>query len=48
MTRQSPENAACHILDWGQAGLFDTLETLERLRIESAGAGLDIDQASSS
>src|SRR3981081_1927938 len=35
-----------HILDWGQAGLFDTLETLERLRIESAGAGLDIDQAS--
>src|SRR3981189_1076708 len=36
-----------HILDWGQAGLFDTLETLERLRIESAGAGLDIDQASS-
>jgi poly-gamma-glutamate capsule biosynthesis protein CapA/YwtB (metallophosphatase superfamily) len=35
-----------HILDWGHAGLFDTLETLERLRIESAGAGLDIDQAS--
>jgi poly-gamma-glutamate capsule biosynthesis protein CapA/YwtB (metallophosphatase superfamily) len=35
-----------HILDWGHAGLFDTLENLERLRIESAGAGLDIDQAS--
>ena len=35
-----------HILDWGHAGLFDTLESLERLRIESAGAGLDIDQAS--
>jgi poly-gamma-glutamate capsule biosynthesis protein CapA/YwtB (metallophosphatase superfamily) len=35
-----------HILDWGLAGLFDTLESLERLRIESAGAGLDIDQAS--
>jgi poly-gamma-glutamate capsule biosynthesis protein CapA/YwtB (metallophosphatase superfamily) len=35
-----------HIFDWGHAGLFDTLESLERLRIESAGAGLDIDQAS--
>jgi poly-gamma-glutamate synthesis protein (capsule biosynthesis protein) len=35
-----------HILDWGHAGLFDTLEILERLRIESAGAGLDLDQAS--
>src|SRR3981189_649931 len=34
-----------HILDWGHAGLFDTLESLERLRIESAGAGPDIDQA---
>ena len=35
-----------HIFDWGLAGLVDTLESLERLRIESAGAGLDIDQAS--
>jgi poly-gamma-glutamate synthesis protein (capsule biosynthesis protein) len=35
-----------HVLDWGHAGLIDTLETLERLRIESAGAGLDLDQAS--
>ena len=35
-----------HILDWGYTGLIDTLETLERLRIESAGAGLDLDQAS--
>jgi poly-gamma-glutamate synthesis protein (capsule biosynthesis protein) len=35
-----------HILDWGHTGLFDTLESLERLRIESAGAGLDLDQAS--
>jgi poly-gamma-glutamate capsule biosynthesis protein CapA/YwtB (metallophosphatase superfamily) len=34
-----------HILDWGHTGLLDTLETLERLRIESAGAGLDLDQA---
>ena len=35
-----------HIFDWGLAGLVDTLESLERLRIESAGAGLEIDQAS--
>jgi poly-gamma-glutamate synthesis protein (capsule biosynthesis protein) len=35
-----------HILDWGYTGLIDTLETLERLRIESAGAGLALDQAS--
>jgi poly-gamma-glutamate synthesis protein (capsule biosynthesis protein) len=34
-----------HILDWGRAGLLDTLETLERLRIESTGAGIDFDQA---
>jgi poly-gamma-glutamate capsule biosynthesis protein CapA/YwtB (metallophosphatase superfamily) len=34
-----------HILDWGRAGLIDTLETLERLRIESTGAGIDLDQA---
>ena len=30
----------------GHAGLFDTLESRACLRIESAGAGLDIDQAS--
>jgi poly-gamma-glutamate synthesis protein (capsule biosynthesis protein) len=28
-----------HVLDWGHAGLLDTLETLERLNIRSAGAG---------
>lgn len=28
-----------HVLDWGRAGLLDTLETLERLNIKSAGAG---------
>jgi len=28
-----------HILDWGQSGLLDTLATLKRLRIASAGAG---------
>ena len=35
-----------HILDWGCSGLFDTVENLERLRIEPAGAGVNIDQAS--
>ncbi len=34
-----------HVLDWGHTGLIDTLETLERLRIRSAGAGRDLDQA---
>jgi poly-gamma-glutamate capsule biosynthesis protein CapA/YwtB (metallophosphatase superfamily) len=28
-----------HALDWGRDGLLDTLETLERLSIKSAGAG---------
>jgi poly-gamma-glutamate capsule biosynthesis protein CapA/YwtB (metallophosphatase superfamily) len=28
-----------HVLDWGRDGLLDTLETLERLSIKSAGAG---------
>ncbi|MEK8095514.1 CapA family protein [Methylocystis sp. IM3] len=28
-----------HVLDWGREGLFDTLETLQRLRIKFAGAG---------
>ena len=26
-----------HVLDWGRAGLLDTLATLERLRIKTAG-----------
>ncbi len=28
-----------HVRDWGQAGLLDTLATLEQLRIRSVGAG---------
>lgn len=28
-----------HVLDWGRAGLVETLETLERLKIKPAGAG---------
>lgn len=35
-----------HVLDWGRAGLFETLATLERLRIKSAGAGRNIAEAS--
>ena len=34
-----------HILDWGRAGLVDTLESLERLRIKSAGAGRSLAEA---
>lgn len=34
-----------HVLDWGRAGLFETLETLERLKIKSAGAGRHLAEA---
>ncbi|HMA57338.1 MAG TPA: CapA family protein [Pseudolabrys sp.] len=34
-----------HILDWGRAGLLDTLTTLKRLRIKSAGAGRTLEEA---
>jgi poly-gamma-glutamate synthesis protein (capsule biosynthesis protein) len=34
-----------HVLDWGQAGLRDTLATLQELGIKTAGAGLDLSQA---
>jgi len=34
------------MLDWGRAGLCDTLATLEHLRIKTAGAGRDAAQAS--
>jgi poly-gamma-glutamate capsule biosynthesis protein CapA/YwtB (metallophosphatase superfamily) len=34
-----------HVLDWGDAGLLETLATLERLRIKTAGAGRDLAQA---
>jgi len=33
-----------HVLDLGPVGLLDTLSSLERLRIESTGAGPDLDQ----
>lgn len=35
-----------HMLDWGRAGLLETVETLQRLQIKSAGAGRNLDQAS--
>jgi len=31
-----------HVLDWGRAGLIDTLATLEKLHIKTAGAGRDL------
>jgi poly-gamma-glutamate synthesis protein (capsule biosynthesis protein) len=34
-----------HVLDWGRAGLVETLETLEGAEIKSAGAGRDILEA---
>jgi poly-gamma-glutamate synthesis protein (capsule biosynthesis protein) len=34
-----------HVLDWGYAGLAETLKTLERARIHSAGAGRDLEAA---
>jgi poly-gamma-glutamate capsule biosynthesis protein CapA/YwtB (metallophosphatase superfamily) len=35
-----------HVLDWMHAGLLDTLATLERLLIKTAGAGRNVDEAS--
>jgi poly-gamma-glutamate capsule biosynthesis protein CapA/YwtB (metallophosphatase superfamily) len=35
-----------HVLDWGRARLLDTLTTLDKLKIEFAGAGRDITEAS--
>jgi len=34
-----------HVLDWGSAGLIDTLDALERLRIKTAGAGRNLAEA---
>ncbi len=35
-----------HILDWGEAGLLETLSTLERLHIRPVGAGRNLAEAS--
>lgn len=37
-----------HVLDWGVAGLCETLSTLEQEGIAVAGAGIDSDQAATS
>jgi poly-gamma-glutamate synthesis protein (capsule biosynthesis protein) len=34
-----------HVLDWGHAGLSETLATLARLGIKTAGAGRNLDEA---
>jgi poly-gamma-glutamate capsule biosynthesis protein CapA/YwtB (metallophosphatase superfamily) len=34
-----------HVLDWGRDGLIDTLETLQLLKIKTAGAGRSSDEA---
>jgi len=34
-----------HVLDWGRGGLLDTLHTLRRLDIKTAGAGKDLGEA---
>jgi poly-gamma-glutamate capsule biosynthesis protein CapA/YwtB (metallophosphatase superfamily) len=36
-----------HVLDWGYAGLKETLETLRAAKIEMAGAGMDLREAES-
>ena len=34
-----------HVFDWGEDGLLETVETLERARIPAPGAGRNIDEA---
>ena len=34
-----------HVLDWGRPGLLETLRTLERMGIKTAGAGRNLDDA---
>ncbi|NKE73806.1 CapA family protein [Candidatus Manganitrophus noduliformans] len=34
-----------HVLDWGEAGLVETLETLRKTDIKTAGAGRTLDEA---
>ena len=34
-----------HVLDWGRAGLRDTLAALQRLKIKTAGAGHNLEEA---
>jgi len=34
-----------HVLDWGRAGLLETLDALDRMGIKTAGAGRNLDDA---
>lgn len=34
-----------HILDWGYSGLIDTVETLKKVNVKSAGAGHNLNEA---
>jgi poly-gamma-glutamate synthesis protein (capsule biosynthesis protein) len=34
-----------HVLDWGYAGLDETLESLDKAKLKTAGAGHDLEQA---
>lgn len=34
-----------HVLDWGRAGLYETLDALARVSIQTAGAGRTLDEA---
>lgn len=34
-----------HVLDWGQSGLLETLDTLEKANLKACGAGRDIAEA---
>jgi poly-gamma-glutamate synthesis protein (capsule biosynthesis protein) len=34
-----------HVLDWGYAGLKETLETLRKVKIRSVGAGMNVNEA---
>jgi len=36
-----------HVLDWGYAGLKETLETLKKAKIRGTGAGMDLEEAES-
>jgi poly-gamma-glutamate capsule biosynthesis protein CapA/YwtB (metallophosphatase superfamily) len=36
-----------HILDWGYSGLMETLTALARMKVKSAGAGLNLEEAES-
>jgi poly-gamma-glutamate synthesis protein (capsule biosynthesis protein) len=36
-----------HVLDWGYAGLKETLETLKKARIRGVGAGMNVNEAES-